>query len=247
MVMQNLHIVKGKPGWSGQFLIATFNQCGRFSAMRFEWRGEEGSKEWGCRAHAIELASGEPIIGAWVTWKIVEAEGWNKRDGSKWLTMPEQMFLYRSGAFLVRAYAPEIAMGLPTAEELVDTIDVGGGNANGEARSPIDAVKSALRSTTIAPPPSTADDSTEAATAAAPPPHRGRGRPRKTSLAETATQAHVGASALFTYAEIADAINKATTMTALDEALDLASHFPDPAQRIELIDLAKAQRLALDV
>src|SRR4051812_1475908 len=27
MVMQNLYMVNGKPGWSAQFLIATFNQC----------------------------------------------------------------------------------------------------------------------------------------------------------------------------------------------------------------------------
>jgi hypothetical protein len=53
---------------------------------------------------------------------MVEAEGWNKKPGSKWLTMPEQMFLYRAGAFLVRVYAPEIAMGLPTIEELRDVL-----------------------------------------------------------------------------------------------------------------------------
>jgi hypothetical protein len=48
MVMQNLWIVKGKPGWSAQFLIATFNQSGRFSSMRFEQRGGVADKkEWG--------------------------------------------------------------------------------------------------------------------------------------------------------------------------------------------------------
>jgi hypothetical protein len=122
--MQNLYIVHGNPGWSGQFLIATFNQCGKFTAMRFEWRGKQGDKDWGCRAYATEKATGHKIEGAWVTWKMVEAEGWNKKAGSKWLTMPEQMFMYRTGAFLVRTHAPEIAMGLQTVEELRDVIEV---------------------------------------------------------------------------------------------------------------------------
>lgn len=142
MVCQNLYIVQGKPGWSGQFLIATFNQCGRFTAMKFEWRGEQGGKEWGCRAYATERATGEKIIGAWVTWKMVEGEGWNKKSGSKWLTMPEVMFAYRAGAFLVRHYAPEIAMGLQTVEELRDVIDVEPETA---APTKADAVAAALK------------------------------------------------------------------------------------------------------
>ena len=34
MVMQNLVVVHGRPTWSSQFLIATVNTCGRFSALR---------------------------------------------------------------------------------------------------------------------------------------------------------------------------------------------------------------------
>ena len=45
MVMQNLYLVHGRPSWSAQFLIATFNQCGRFEALRYEWRSEKGKKE----------------------------------------------------------------------------------------------------------------------------------------------------------------------------------------------------------
>jgi dihydroxyacetone kinase DhaKLM complex PTS-EIIA-like component DhaM len=150
MVMQHLHIVQGKPGWSGQFLIATFNQCGRFTAMRFEWKGEQGGKDWACRAYSTEKATGEKICGAWVTWKMVEAEGWSKKSGSKWLTMPEQMFLYRSAAFLVRTHAPEIAMGLQTVEELVDVIDVTPSNGAGYAETTpgtkTEAIKQALKS-----------------------------------------------------------------------------------------------------
>jgi hypothetical protein len=139
MVMQNLYMVNGKPGWSAQFLIATFNQCGRFSAMRFQEVGDITDRaNWGYRAYAVERATGEKITGPWVTWKMVEAEGWNKRGGSKWQTIPDLMFHYRAGAFLVRTHAPEIAMGLPTVEELRDVIDVtpeadNGGGSKAEA------------------------------------------------------------------------------------------------------------------
>ena len=36
LVMQNLYVVHGNPGWSAKFLIATFNQCGRYTSIRFE-------------------------------------------------------------------------------------------------------------------------------------------------------------------------------------------------------------------
>jgi len=124
MVMQNLYIVHGNPGWSSKFLIASVNTCGRFSALRYEWRGQPNADDFGCRAWAIEKASGERLDGAWVDWKMVKAEGWDKKNGSKWKTMPEQMFIYRAAAFWQRAYAPEISMGLSTAEELADVIDL---------------------------------------------------------------------------------------------------------------------------
>lgn len=124
MVMQNLYIVHGRPGWSAQFLIATFNQCGRFSALRYEFFGTKGKDDWGCRAWAIEKDTGEKIVGADIDIALAKKEGWYSKSGSKWQSMPQQMLMYRSAAWLVRAYAPEIAMGLPTADELADVIDV---------------------------------------------------------------------------------------------------------------------------
>lgn len=123
LVTQNLYIVQGRPSWSAKFLIATFNQCGKFSALRYEWQGKKGEKQWGCRAWAIEKSTGERVQSAWITWELVEAEGWNKKGWSKWLTMPEQMFMYRAAAWLVNTHAPEISMGLNTAEEIHDTFD----------------------------------------------------------------------------------------------------------------------------
>lgn len=122
-VMQNLYVVHGTPGWSSKFLIATVNTCGRFSTMRYEWKGEPGEEGFGCRAWAIEKATGERLDGIWVTWKMVNAEGWANKNGSKWRTMEDQMFIYRAAAFWQRAYAPELGMGLQTAEELQDVYE----------------------------------------------------------------------------------------------------------------------------
>lgn len=120
LVMQNLYLVHGRPGWSATFLIATFNQCGRFSAMRFEFTGEQGKADWGCRAWATEKSTGERIEGSWITMAMAKAEGWVDKSGSKWKTMPQQMLQYRAASFLVRAFAPELSMGLQTADELQD-------------------------------------------------------------------------------------------------------------------------------
>ncbi len=120
MVMQNLYIVHGKPGWSSQFLISTFNTSGRFSALRYEWVGEEGKDSWGCRAWAIEKATEEKLVGSTVTIGLAKKEGWYQKNGSKWQTMPQQMLMYRAAAWFIRAYAPELAMGMHTEEEIID-------------------------------------------------------------------------------------------------------------------------------
>lgn len=122
MVMQNLYLVHGMPAWSSKFLIATINSCGRFTPLRYECNGLKGD-DYGWRCYAYETtdhAKKERLEGTWVTWRMVKAEGWNKKAGSKWLTMPEQMFRYRAAAFWQRMYAPEISMGLSTADEAED-------------------------------------------------------------------------------------------------------------------------------
>lgn len=116
MVMQNLYIVHGNPGWSSKFLIATFNQCGRYTSLRYEWDADRK----GCRAWAIEKRTNERIEGPKVTMDMAKAEGWSEKAGSKWKSMPEMMLMYRSAAMLIRVYAPEISMGLSTADEAED-------------------------------------------------------------------------------------------------------------------------------
>jgi hypothetical protein len=120
-VMQSMVPIHGKPTWSASFLIATVNSCGRFSPMRFRWVGKEGADDWGCRAFAVEREGNLELVGALVTIAMAKAEGWYGKSGSKWKTMPEQMLQYRAAAFWCRAYAPEIALGMHTSEEVHDT------------------------------------------------------------------------------------------------------------------------------
>ena len=143
MIMQNLYPIEGKPSWSSQFIIAAINNCGRFSPLRFdlEWLEEMDATystfEWvnrqkvekkhtirvknaRCVAWALEKATGQRVESAPVTMEMAVNEGWYGKNGSKWRSMPDLMLRYRSAAFFGRIYAPELLMGLPTAEEVQD-------------------------------------------------------------------------------------------------------------------------------
>lgn len=149
MVMQNLYIVHGKPGWSAQFVISAINSCGKYRPLRFEITGKEGTDEWGCVAWTTErhitLPNPAPYIeenlrkgrkisvfqafeelgvdvlkSPRVSIKMAKDEKWYDKTGSKWKTLPELMLMYRSASFFGRLYAPEIMMGMQTAEELED-------------------------------------------------------------------------------------------------------------------------------
>ena len=141
-IMQNLYDVHGQPSWSSKFLIATVNACGRYASLKYEWRNEDkpDSDDYGCRAWTTEKSTGERLNGVWVTWKMVRAEGWNSKNGSKWKTMPDQMFMYRAASFWARTNAPELSMGLPTAEEALDIIDVTP-NADGTLQADIESLR----------------------------------------------------------------------------------------------------------
>ena len=173
MVMQNLYVVHGRPGWSAQFLIACFNQCGRFSPIRYEWKGERDKDDWGCRAWAIEKATGQRVESPWVTLGMVKAEGWWDRKDSKgnlstkWRSLTELMFHYRSATFLVRTVAPELAMGLLTEDELLDVIETkavrpGVYEVRPDALTPEALAQAAVEARNDAPPGSTAPTKSEA-------------------------------------------------------------------------------------
>lgn len=55
---------------------------------------------------------------------MVKAEGWLDKSGSKWKTMPDQMFQYRSASFFGRIYAPDVLNGMHSVEEIKDSVVV---------------------------------------------------------------------------------------------------------------------------
>ena len=124
MVMQNLYIVKGNPGWSGQFVIGIINNSKRFKhELKFEKSGD--GDEYGYTAWTTDF-EGKRIDGTKITLKMVKGEGWLSKSGSKWQTMPEQMYKYRAAAFFGRLHCPDLLMGMQTIEEIIDiqTIEV---------------------------------------------------------------------------------------------------------------------------
>lgn len=148
MVMQNLYIVHGNPAFSSKFLIASINASKRFSPLRFEFKGEEGNPDYGCRCYAYEAQDREhkePLYGDWITMLMADKEGWTKKTGSKWLSMPSQMLRYRAAAFWQRVYCPEISMGLSTVEELNDVQEVEYVEVPAKEPQTADEKKAALR------------------------------------------------------------------------------------------------------
>lgn len=147
-VMQNLHIISGRPSWSSQYIIGALNSCGRFSPLRFrietdeketeveygEWHGygKDRRKEMKkakirnvtCTAYTVENGTGEILEGPAVSYVMAIKEGWFYKSDSKWQTMPDLMLRYRAAAFFGRLYAPDILYGFHAVEEVRDIISV---------------------------------------------------------------------------------------------------------------------------
>ena len=118
-VLQSLYVVHGRPAFSAQFLIASWNACGRFTPIQYEQVGEEGKPSFGYRAVSKLRETGERIEGPAVTMAIANADGWSKRN-PKYQSMPDLMLRYRAATWLVRSVAPELSMGFQTVEEAQD-------------------------------------------------------------------------------------------------------------------------------
>lgn len=118
MFMQNTFVIHGKPGMLSQLVIALINARGPFEGP-IQWKFTGKGKERACTAYAKHKTTSE-VCEATVSWAMATAEGWTTKKGSKWQTMPDLMFQYRSAAFLGRLYCPECLMGMRTIDELND-------------------------------------------------------------------------------------------------------------------------------
>lgn len=119
-VTQNSQIVKGTFGWKGSACKALIDGCGKFYESEYVEVGEPNTNEWGFYLQAKKKSTNQLVKGSTVTWQMAKDEGWVEKSGSKWKTMPEQMFKYRAATFFARTECPEVLLGFMTTDEIVD-------------------------------------------------------------------------------------------------------------------------------
>lgn len=121
-VMQNLDVIQGRPAWRATFLIAMINSSGKYDMeLQFDEKRDKNGKPYSCTCWTEK--DGRKVTGIEVTMDMANAEGWTKKNGSKWITMPQVMLRYRAASFFSRMNCPELSNGLYTTEEAVEIAD----------------------------------------------------------------------------------------------------------------------------
>jgi hypothetical protein len=287
MVMQNLYIVEGRPSWSSQFIIAAINSCGKYSPLRFdlskatepqevtynttEWQdppnGGKAKKvtvqkkvtvrHQTCVAWAIEKETGARLESPTISIQMAIDEGWLTKNGSKWMTMPEVMLRYRSAAFFGKLYAPELLMGLQTAEEAQDIIDLEP-QADGKLAVDVESLRAASMSPAARRAESDATDvqatdvgshaPTQATQAAEAEQQPAQQQQTDADAQSTAAPTAAGAesSGPLSESQIAARLNAANNSDELTAAIALIADVPDPDAEERLSALATTLRQKFD-
>lgn len=140
-VMQNLDIIQGRPSWRASFLIGMINGSGKYDMeLQFLEEQDKNGKPFACTCWTEK--DGRKVTGIKVDMNMVNAEGWNRKPGSKWVTMPQVMLRYRAASFFARMNCPELTSGLYTAEEVSEFTEI-----------PVDPVKARPNSVPFQMPP----------------------------------------------------------------------------------------------
>lgn len=117
-VMQNMYMIQGKISWKSSFLIAMINASGKYDTeLQFE-EEEKAGEPYSCRCWTTK--DGRRVDGIKVTMDMAEKEGWTKKNGSKWKTLPGLMLRYRAASFFANLNCPELTSGFYTREEMLD-------------------------------------------------------------------------------------------------------------------------------
>jgi hypothetical protein len=152
--MQNMAIVNGRPTLEAKLITALINDSGMFvDNLEYEVEGTDPAwnkttskpvdLKYRVRAHAVKKSTGDRLYGEWIGWDMVMGEGWQAKSGSKWLTMPGQMFHYRAASFFSKIYCTNITLGMQTREEMEDITPVAIGGRTGRAATAIDKINAA--------------------------------------------------------------------------------------------------------
>lgn len=136
-IMQNMKPVSGQPTWRSSYLAAEINSCGRYDKLRYkEWIDEEvktvdirvciSEGNWQtytvpnycCYAYTRDRKTGEELCSQIISVSMAAFEGWTK--STKWVSMPQQMLIYRATSFFSRRHCPEITQGIYASDEIED-------------------------------------------------------------------------------------------------------------------------------
>ncbi|MDA3046730.1 hypothetical protein OFO10_06115 [Campylobacter sp. VBCF_06 NA8] len=120
-VAQSVFIIHNKPSFETKFLVARLNQSGKIKGRLLTILNEAKTE---AHCEAIDASTGEKLVGATISLEIAKREGWLGKAGSKWATMPELMLRYRAQSFFINEFFPEVKFGMPSSEEVADSVEV---------------------------------------------------------------------------------------------------------------------------
>ena len=125
MYLHNSYVVYGRPALYAQLVSALVNKSGLYvDPLDYEVvGGDPHHEDYKVRAYATSASTGTVLYGPWITWKLVKGEAWDTKKGSKWPTMPEQMFHYRAASWFCNRHCPEVKMGFMTVDEAQEVGD----------------------------------------------------------------------------------------------------------------------------
>lgn len=129
LVLQNLYVVKGTPGWKTSFLVALANAAGwdldwevqPLQPERMKWKrktreGEVQVEAPNLRVRVTMRRGGLVKVGMWVSLEQAIAAKW--ADNEQYVHSTELMLGWRAAAFAIRRFDPNLLLGLYTVEEL---------------------------------------------------------------------------------------------------------------------------------
>ena len=114
LLAQQMYIVHGKVGFSGQFSIALLNKAvelEKIDSWNFEKR-EDGA------VRVVAEKNGQKLEGTWIDKELVKNNGW--LSNKHWSNNFDLMAHYRAATWFLRLYLPEMLMGMHTVDEIED-------------------------------------------------------------------------------------------------------------------------------
>lgn len=230
MVLQNLYVVHGTPGWSAKFIIAQANISGVFKGrIKFKYEGEEradvSKSTLKVTAYATMNDGTDEVVEAVASMEMARLEGWAKN--TKYAGLQRQMLSYRAATFLVRLYAPEVLMGVPVVDEIDDVAAARGSTQPMKTYSPDE-----LNAMLAAPPaPAKAEEAPEQA-------------PADLELVPDEAPTEEAPVERMNYPQLIVMIERANTAEDLDYARSCAAHLDAP-MRAKLAEMARERMKAL--